>query len=230
MKVCCIEKCNDICENGRRYCHKHYLERRNELRKIKQDKGLKVRTMYTCICCNCKKSFDGFRKNSLFCSKRCYTEFIANSKNPYIYDSENYTNNLWEHRNIAEWVLNKKLNSDQVVHHLDCDPKNNALNNLIILSRTTHSSLHQYLNRQRALLERSNNGNTENCWKTLIVPMTTAWLETTNAKVIKIWEIGQSAAEPLLNEEGSETMHSASHVDEDIVQTTTSFDGLRKQM
>ena len=62
--------------------------------------------------------------------------------------------------------------------------------------------------------------------------MTTAWLETTNAKntkVIKLWEIGQSAAEPLLNEEGSETMHSASHVDEDIVQTTTSLDGLRKQ-
>lgn len=51
--------------------------------------------------------------------------------------------------------------------------------------------------------------------------MTTARLETTDAKVIKIWEIGQSAAEPLQNEEGSETMHSASHVDEDIVQTTT---------
>jgi len=38
--------------------------------------------------------------------------------------------------------------------------------------------------------------------------MTTAWLETTNAKVIKLWEIGQSAAEPLSSieyEEGSET-------------------------
>lgn len=49
------------------------------------------------------------------------------------------------------------------------------------------------------------NENRGNCWNTLIVPMTTAWLETTSAKVIKLWEIGQSASEPLLNEEGSET-------------------------
>ena len=47
----------------------------------------------------------------------------------------------------------------------------------------------------------------ENCWNNLIVPMTTAWLETTGAKVIKLPEIGQPAAEPLLNGEGSETMH-----------------------
>lgn len=50
--------------------------------------------------------------------------------------------------------------------------------------------------------------------------MTTTWLETTGVNVKKLWEIGQSAAEPLLNEEGSETMHDASHVDDDIVQTT----------
>ena len=50
--------------------------------------------------------------------------------------------------------------------------------------------------------------------------MTTTWLETTNVNVKKLWEIGQSAAEPLLNEEGSETMHNASQVDDEIVQTT----------
>lgn len=58
-----------------------------------------------------------------------------------------------------------------------------------------YAKLHFYLNRQRALLEQSNNGNAENCWNNLIVPMTTAWLETTSAKVQKLWEIGQSAAE-----------------------------------
>jgi len=59
--------------------------------------------------------------------------------------------------------------------------------------------------------------------------MTTTWLETATVKVIKIWEIGQSAAEPLSNEktlqvEGSETMHDTpDHLveGEDIVQTTT---------
>ena len=51
--------------------------------------------------------------------------------------------------------------------------------------------------RMRVVLEKSNNENIENCWNNLIVPMTTAWLETTSAKVIKLSEIGQSAAETL---------------------------------
>ena len=42
-----------------------------------------------------------------------------------------------------------------------------------------------------------------------------------SVKVLKRLNIGQSAAEPLLNEEGSETMHAASRTDDDIVQTTT---------
>ena len=59
-----------------------------------------------------------------------------------------------------------------------------------------------------------------NCWNTLRDQLTTTYLEINNANVIKITDIGQSAAEPLLNEEGSETMYDASHVDDDIVQTT----------
>jgi hypothetical protein len=59
--------------------------------------------------------------------------------------------------------------------------------------------------------------------------MTTAWLETINAKVIKLSEIGQSAAKPLTSlfdeyREGSETIHGTpdhSVEGEDIVQTTT---------
>ena len=49
----------------------------------------------------------------------------------------------------------------------------------------------------RVVLEKSNNENIENCWNNLVVPMTTAWLETTSVKVIKLSEIGQSAAETL---------------------------------
>ena len=55
----------------------------------------------------------------------------------------------------------------------------------------------------------------ENCWNILRDQLTTTWLETMNVKVIKITDIGQSAAEPLnedliykfSNEEGSETMY-----------------------
>lgn len=222
MKTCCIESCDSECEKGRRYCHKHYLERIAILRKTKKDQGLKVRTLYENTCCSCKKVFQGSRKDQLFCSRDCFAAFNKTSKNPYIYDSKNYKDNLWEHRNIAENILNVKLETNEVVHHIDEDPKNNDISNLLIISRKDHASLHRFLDRQRALLERSNNGNDENCWKTLIVPLTTTWLETTNVNVRKLTEIGQSAAEPLLNVEGSETMHVTSLVDEDIVQTTTS--------
>ena len=61
---------------------------------------------------------------------------------------------------------------------------------------------------------KNNSSNLENCWNILRDQLTTAYLETKSANVIKITDIGQSAAEPLneeniyifdLHEEGSET-------------------------
>lgn len=119
-----------------------------------------------------------------------------------------------------------------VVHHLDENPNNNALTNLIIISRSFHSSLHRQLETSWSLLLKDNNSNLENCWKTLRNQITTTYLETKNVKVLKISDIGQSATEPLneniiykfSQEEGSETMYQApksiAH-GEDIVQTQT---------
>ena len=104
------------------------------------------------------------------------------------------------------------------------NPKDNDVTNLIVISRAKHAELHNYLRMRGALLLKDNNENFENCWNNLIVPMTTTWLETANVNVIKLWEIGQSAAESLLNVKGSETMHEAAKHDvqaDDIVQTTT---------
>lgn len=183
--------------------------------------------MIVLVCIVVSISKDG-EKNSLFCSQKCFREnqkkFSSNATNNYEYDSDNYRNSIHKHRNIAEQTLGRKLNTDEVVHHIDGNPKNNSLDNLIVLPRAKHAALHQFLYKQGALLEKSNNGNDENCWKTLIAQMTTTWLETANVNVRKLSEIGQSAAE-LLNEEGSETMHVASQVDDDIVQTTTEKSG-----
>ena len=221
MKKCKIDNCDNEVLKGRTYCKQHYNEYRKRLRLEKISKGIKCRTTYTRECIVCGKTYEAFRKNSKYCSLKCCNSIKSNSGyNPYVYDKGNYKNNLHVHRNIAEDVLKRKLTYNEVVHHLDGEPTNNNLNNLIVISRGKHNSLHNYLNEQRAILQRCNNVNIENCWKTLIVPMTTTWLETTGVNVKKLWEIGQSAAEPLLNEEGSETMHDASHVDDDIVQTT----------
>lgn len=72
----------------------------------------------------------------------------------------------------------------------------------------------------------------ENCWNILRDQLTTAYLEINSANVIKITDIGRSAAEPLnsnniyifVEEEGSETMYQAPKSNtqgEDIVQTQT---------
>ena len=74
--------------------------------------------------------------------------------------------------------------------------------------------------------------NLSNCWNILRGQLTTAYLETRSANVIRITDIGQSAAEPLneeciyifSQEEGSETMYQAPKSisqGEDIVQTQT---------
>ncbi len=125
--------------------------------------------------------------------------------------------------------------NEMVVHHIDENPNNNKLSNLMIINRENHASLHRYLEKNWSLLSKDNSSNLENCWNILRDQLTTAYLETKGANVIKITDIGQSAAELLneeniyifsLQEEGSETMYQTPKSDsqgEDIVQTQTSI-------
>lgn len=105
------------------------------------------------------------------------------------------------------------LSNDFIVHHLDENPNNNVPSNLIAMSRSSHNSLHRYLQYNRSLFLKENSSNFENCWNILRDHLTKAWLETSSAKVLKISDIGQSAAEPLSSieyEEGSEAMYEES--------------------
>lgn len=220
MKQLICKECGGPREVGRKLCRPCNLER------LKRGMEGKPRYMWLKVCVACKKEFNAWRKIQTMCSS-CYKDMNR------IKASHICTNNYilfkqpgkTEHRHKAETLLGRKLQTNEVVHHLDENPKNNEVTNLIILTRQMHGRLHQYLDLQRVILEKSGNENIENCWNNLRVPMTTAWLETTSAKVIKLWEIGQSAAEPLSNGDGSETMHDAPVTDnavgEDIVQTTT---------
>lgn len=221
---CVVEGCCNECEPKRRYCREHYLERKRILAKQRYKEF--GRYMYTNNCEACNKPFEGTRKAMRFCpecrDKINHTGYVKNN-----YETAGGKGYCWKHRRIAEEILNRKLNTNEVVHHLDNNGQNNELTNLIVISRTVHVKLHHYLNEQRVILEKSLNENFENCWKSLIAPITTTWLETTGVKVIRIWEIGKSAAEPLnekSHEEGSETMYETLNSlaeGDDIVQTTT---------
>lgn len=127
--------------------------------------------------------------------------------------------------------LGFKLKTNMIIHHVNENPEDNRLVNLWIISRSKHNSLHRVLQQNWSLFLKENSSNSENCWNNLRDQLTTTWLETTGVNVIKITDIGQSAAEPLnenniyiFAEEGSETMYRISKrkvVDKDIVQTTT---------
>jgi hypothetical protein len=219
MKELICKQCGGIRDKGRTMCHECYSVYK---RQMERDRHAKYGRHYYGIskCIKCGTEIKMWRKTQLFCFECSKTLGYSNYKD----NNYQYTHYAWEHRELAETLLGRKLTYNEVLHHMDEDTLNNSVNNLIVISRTNHGKLHSYLRIQRALLEQSCNGNLENCWNNLRVPMTTAWLETTNAKVIKLWEIGQSASEPLTSleyEECSETMHQASQVDEDIVQTTT---------
>jgi hypothetical protein len=183
------------------------------------------------VCIACDELYDAWRKDQDLC-RECNLEknrlkSLNKATNTYIFSTKI---GRTEHRDIVESILGRKLHTNEVIHHLDDNTKNNELTNLIVLSRGKHASLHSFLDLQRVILEKSGIENIENCWKTLIVPTTTTWLETANVKVIKMWEIGQSASEPLKeksNEEGSETKHDDPVTDKavgyDIVQTLNNF-------
>jgi hypothetical protein len=220
--ICIIEGCEAERYSKSRYCRKHLLERKREQAKARYK--INGRHLYDVNCVVCGKRFKGQRPEAKYC-KDCWNKINASTsyvKNGYVNgEGKGY---CWKHRRIAEELLCRKLSTNEVVHHMDLDEKNNDVKNLIVISRVKHGALHSYLRQQRVILEGSNKENFENCWKNLIVPMTTTWLETANVKAIKLWEIGQSAAEHLnekSKDEGSETMYEASRPDEDIVQTTT---------
>jgi hypothetical protein len=159
------------------------------------------------VCVACNSNYEAHRKIQVICAD-CYKlqkALASRINNPYI-----ATNipGVHLHRRLAEETLGRKLQTNEVVHHINDIPTDNSLENLMVMSRTNHGKLHRFLDLQRVIWEKSQNENHGNCWNNLIAPITTTWLETTSVKVIKIWEIGQSAAEPLkqgCQEEGSET-------------------------
>ena len=194
MKQCIIEDCCNECEKNRRYCRKHYLERKRQQSKNRYKTGITKKKIFCELCGN---PINAFRKSQRFCLC-CYRKIQkCSSFQTNGYSNAKGGNYCWLHRKIAESQLKRTLGVNQIVHHLDGNQQNNDITNLLVMRRSDHTSLHSYLKIQRALLLKNSNGNFENCWKNLIVPITTTWLEMTSVKVIKIWEIGQSAAESL---------------------------------
>lgn len=183
-------------------------------------------------CAICKTKINLWRKDQLFC-KHCAnksTGSFENTTNQYKYIKIGFKSYGHEHRILVEKLLGRSLYVFERIHHIDENPTNNNLSNLLILNDSDHKRLHKYLQRKRAILEQSSNGILDNCWNNLRVTCTTEWIERSGSNVIKACELVNqqpSLLKPNGYGEGSEAMRQTPQeiVDEDMVQTTTSKDG-----
>lgn len=175
--------------SGRRICKACNAER---VKKYYSKEKRKAVLNSTCEAC--KSPFHAWRKKQVICGE-CFKESQKTGfkKNNYR-SSPGYAN--CQHRFIAESVLGRSLSKNEVVHHVDEDPRNNELENLWVVSRHQHNKLHAFLRLQRVIYEKSLEKHSVNCWDTLRISQTKAWLEMTGAKVLKLVELGNQQPSP----------------------------------
>jgi hypothetical protein len=115
--------------------------------------------MVTRSCLNCGKSFLCFPSQIIynkgggsFCSIPCKNE--ASRKSETVHDCgyillkkpnhhrANFFGFVYQHHIVAEKKLRRRLRKEEIVHHIDGDPKNNKPDNLEIMTRAEHARMH----------------------------------------------------------------------------------------
>jgi hypothetical protein len=72
-----------------------------------------------------------------------YIRVIAPPGHPRPSESKNGVSYILEHRLVVERTLGRYLTEDEVVHHIDGNPSNNAAENLLVMSKSDHARHHQ---------------------------------------------------------------------------------------
>ena len=72
---------------------------------------------------------------------------VYEPQHPSAMKSENWLGYIYEHIKVAESMIGRKLDDNEVVHHLDQDKTNNRHENIIVLSRSQHMKIHEWLKR-----------------------------------------------------------------------------------
>ena len=150
-KKCKVEGCERQQKTTNGYCLMHYKRWK---RKQPIDKTKK------CIVCGEPIGHNG-------CNKMCvqhYAQWLRTG-NPLSAEERKYqpygnanckyyrtTNGKYVHRVVAEEILGRKLNADEVVHHVNLNKLDNSKNNLFVCNNKTHLHLHRQLERMAASL------------------------------------------------------------------------------
>jgi hypothetical protein len=68
--------------------------------------------------------------------------------------SENWKGWIYEHIFLGEQIIGRPLRKNEVVHHLDGDRANNRIENLLVLEKSQHTKLHEWLDRGAPFTEK----------------------------------------------------------------------------
>ena len=173
-KKCSIPDC--LREHDKaNYCSHHYHKWRkygNPL--IITRRGGPKKTKIKKLCLNCTKEFETWPSRSerkKFCSKKCLYEGVGrlprktrsfDSKHWYEPKKNGYLGKIhnrkmvWQHRYVAEQMLNRKLLDSEVVHHINGVKGDNRPENLIVYNRAEHSKKHKEIFYEYLRLKKEN--------------------------------------------------------------------------
>lgn len=66
------------------------------------------------------------------------------TKNGYIKKRKIFCNSKFEHREVAERILGRKLSDEEIVHHIDFIRDNNSPSNLCVMNKKNHKHYHNW--------------------------------------------------------------------------------------
>ena len=139
-KKCIIVGCVNEQMKSSRYCSLCYKKHKAEMsKKHYQEHGKGIG-----ICEICQTEYTRTNSNQKYC-KDCFSKIAhattsSLNSTPYHRTSDHST----EHRHIAK-NCSKTVFDSEVIHHVDLNTRNNAVENLIIMSRSDHAKFHSYL-------------------------------------------------------------------------------------
>lgn len=112
------------------------------------------------ICENCGISFQRYpshyrKERHQFCSMGCCHTWWTENASGWIHESQGCRyvciggKDILEHRYIMEQHLDRPLDINEIVHHINGDRLDNRLENLELMTKGEHSTLHNILRHSR---------------------------------------------------------------------------------